>query len=111
MEFTEVKIEIYVPQDYVIPLRDALNAVGAGHIGEYDHCVSITQVTGYWRPLENANPFLGEIGEVCEGSECKIEIRCKRELIAEAVSVIKEIHPYEEPVINIVPLLNGLYHA
>ena len=111
MEFDEAKIEIYVPQDYVIPLRDALNAVGAGHIGDYDNCVSITQVTGYWRPLEDAKPFNGEIGEICEGSECKIEIRCKKDLITEAVNVIKEIHPYEEPVINIVPLINALYNA
>ena len=111
MEFSEAKIEIYVPQDYVIALRDALSAVGAGHIGDYDHCVSITQVTGYWRPLENAHPFNGEIGAICEGSECKIEIRCKKEFIAEAVKVIKQIHPYEEPVINIVPLANDRYQV
>jgi hypothetical protein len=111
MEFNEVKIEIYVPQDYVIPLRDALSAVGAGHIGNYDHCVSVTQVTGYWRPLENARPFQGKIGEICEGSECKIEIRCQKEFIAGAVKVIRQIHPYEEPVINIIPLINSLYHA
>lgn len=109
MEFNEAKIEIYVPPDYVVPLRDALNAVGAGHIGEYDHCVSVTRVEGYWRPLENAHPFQGEVGEICEGSESKIEIRCKRKFIAEAVEVIRKIHPHEEPVINIVPLVNHIY--
>jgi len=90
MEFDEAKLEIYVPPDYVVPLRDALSAVGAGHIGAYDHCVSVTQVSGYWRPLENAHPFNGIDGKLCEGSECKIEVRCKRELIAEAVKVIKK---------------------
>lgn len=109
MEFEEAKIEIYVPPEYVVPLRDALSAVGAGHIGEYDHCVSVAQVQGYWRPLENAHPFLGQPGEICEGGESKMEVRCKREYIAEAVKVIKKIHPYEEPVINIVPLANHIY--
>ena len=109
MEFEEAKIEIYVPQDYIIPLRAALAQVGAGHIGRYDHCISVTQVSGFWRPLEGSNPFLGETGQICEGTECKIEIRCKRELIPEAVRTIKKIHPYEEPVINIVPLANHIY--
>ena len=36
MEFDEAKPEIHIPPDYA-----ALSAVGAGHIGEYDHCVSI----------------------------------------------------------------------
>ncbi|MBE6822220.1 MAG: divalent cation tolerance protein CutA [Ruminococcaceae bacterium] len=109
MEFEQAKIEIYIPPDYVVPLRDALSEVGAGHIGAYDHCVSITQVSGYWRPLEDAKPFLGELGQVCEGTECKVEVRCRRELIPEAVRVIRKIHPYEEPVINIVPLANHLF--
>ncbi len=109
MEFEEVKIEIYVPPEYVIALRDALSEAGAGHIGAYDHCISVTQVSGCWRPLQGARPFLGEVGEICEGTERKIEIRCKRELIPEALRVIGEIHPYEEPVINIVPLVNPMY--
>ncbi len=109
MEFEFAKIELYVPPEYVVPLRDALSAVGAGHIGKYDHCISVSQVQGYWRPLENAHPFLGHSGEICEGSEVKIEIRCKKELIAEAVKVIRKIYPYEEPVINIVPLANHIY--
>lgn len=109
MEFEEAKLEIYVPQEYVIPIRDALSDLGAGQIGGYDHCVSVLRTSGYWRPLEGAHPFLGEPGQICEGEECKMEIRCKRELIPQALAVIRQMHPYEEPVINVIPLANHMY--
>lgn len=37
MEYEEVKIEIYVPIRYVVPLRDALNKAGACRVGNYDN--------------------------------------------------------------------------
>jgi len=43
------------------------------------------------------------------GLECKLEIRCKREYVKSAINVIKEIHPYEEPLINIIPIVNELF--
>ncbi|GAA0773776.1 divalent cation tolerance protein CutA [Clostridium subterminale] len=109
MEFKEVKIEIYVPEEYVIELRDELNKVNACKIGNYDNAISITNVRGYWRPLEGSNPFNGEIDKVCEGQECKVEITCKKEHVRNAIKVIKKIHPYEEPLINIIPIINELF--
>ncbi|SHJ06585.1 hypothetical protein SAMN02745163_01222 [Clostridium cavendishii DSM 21758] len=109
MEFKDVKIEIYIPEEYVIKLRNGLNEVNACTVGNYDNVMSITKLKGYWRPLEGANPFEGEVGKVCEAEECKIELRCKREYAKIAIKVIREIHPYEEPVINIIPIVNELF--
>lgn len=109
MEFKEVKIEIYVPEEYIIKLRNELNKIKAGKVGNYDNVISITRVRGYWRPLEGSDPFNGEVGKISEGEECKIEIRCNREYVKNAIKVIKEIHPYEEPVINIIPIVNELF--
>jgi hypothetical protein len=104
-----VKIEIFIPGDYLEPLAEALSQAGAGRIGNYDRCMSIINVTGTWRPLENANPFLGEIGKMCSGSELKVEVNCAWEQIPAALVAIRAVHPYEEPVINVVPLLNYLF--
>lgn len=109
MDFKEVKIEIYIPEEYVIKLRDELNKVNACKVGDYDHVVSITNVRGYWRPLEGSNPFDGEVGKICSGEECKLELRCKREYVKSALKVIREVHPYEEPLINIIPVINYLF--
>ncbi len=108
-EFTHVKIEIFIPRDYVDRLREALASVGVGRIGNYDHCCSITEVRGYWRPLTGAHPFMGELHQVEEGAECKVEANCQRELVKEVIAAIKKVHPYEEPVINIIPLVNNLF--
>ena len=62
-DFTDVKLEIFVPQEYALKIRDHLAKIGVGRIGDYDHCVAIYQVQGYFRPLPGANPFDGEIAE------------------------------------------------
>ena len=38
-----------------------------------------------------------------------MEVRCKKDFIAEAIHAIRKIHPYEEPLYNIIPILNHLY--
>jgi hypothetical protein len=71
--------------------------------------VAMYPVQGSYRPLEGANPFEGKVGLISEGVEYKIEVNCRRELVNEAIKVIKSIHPYEEPLINVVPLANHLF--
>ena len=107
--FTYVKLEIYIPADIISSLRKALNNANAGRIGNYDNCISISDVRGYWRPLEGAQPFDGKCKQISKGSECKVEVRCKRENVEGAIKKIREVHPYEEPVINIIPLANHLF--
>ncbi len=107
--FTDVKLEIFVPQEYALKIRDELAKIDVGVIGNYDHCVAIYPVQGYFRPLPGANPFEGEIGRIQEITESKIEVNCKRELVNEAINVIRRVHPYEEPLVNVIPLANHLF--
>jgi hypothetical protein len=107
--FTNFKLEIFIPAERVDALREALAAVGAGRIGNYDHCCSLMTVRGYWRPLEGARPFQGEVGKVETGTECKVEVNCPGELVKAALKAIRRVHPYEEPLINIVPLANAWF--
>ncbi|PEY38388.1 cytochrome C biogenesis protein [Bacillus cereus] len=109
MQFNEVKIEIFIPEEFIGDLRDELNKVQACKVGNYDNCMSYSTVKGYWRPLDNSEPYNGEIGQICEGQECKVEIRCKREIVKDALAVIHRIHPYETPMIYIIPLLNEYF--
>ena len=106
MEFTRVKLEIYAPEECLDPLREALNRLGACHVGGYDQCTSVVQVTGTWRPLAGARPYDGEVGTLSHGAECKLEAVCPRGLAAEAVETARRLHPYEEPVIHVLPLLD-----
>lgn len=106
-----VKLEIFIPESHLEALSQALHLAGAGRIGNYDYCKSYQVVRGTWRPLENANPYLGEHGQVCTGEELKVEVNCRSELVPAVLKAIRQVHPYEEPVINIFPLLNHLYES
>ena len=110
-EFPVVKIEVFIPPEFVEKLGDALSEVGAGRIGSYDHCLSITPVRGCWRPLAGALPYQGQVGKIELADESKVEVTCRWELVAEAVRAIRAVHPYEEPVIQVIPLLNHLVES
>lgn len=107
--FTDVKLEIFIPQGHVEKVRDALAEVGVGMIGNYDYCFAVSQVQGSFRPLEGANPFDGKIGEISVTVEYKLEVNCSRELVNEALAAVRRSHPYEEPLINIISLSNHLF--
>ncbi len=99
------KLEIFVPEGHFEAVRDALWSADAGHIGAYDRCLSWSPVQSCWRPLEGASPFDGAVGELSQAREIKIEVCCRARDLARALAVVKAAHPYEEPVINVLPLL------
>lgn len=104
MEFKYFKLEIFIPESHFSPLQKALQEVDAGHIGNYDSCLSYSRVMGTWRPLEGTNPFIGTENEISEEPELKVEVTVKAEKLEETVRAVKTVHPYEEPVINVIPL-------
>lgn len=106
LEYTDVKVEVYLPHEYIDLLISALTEIGACVVGAYDHVSSYSPVEGTWRPLPGSQPFHGEAGVLCHAKEYKLEFRCGREHIKSAVDAIRRIHPYEEPVVNILPLLS-----
>lgn len=103
-DFKYCKLEIFLPETHLTALQKALQAVDAGHIGSYDCCLSYSRVTGCWRPLEGASPYLGEVGEISAEPELKVEVTCLTERVDATVDAVKAVHPYEEPVINVIPL-------
>lgn len=86
-------------------LRNKLNEIGVLTEGKYDNVISYIIVNGYWGPLEGSTPFDGEVGEISFGTECKMEFRCSYRDIELVKKIIKDVHPYEVPIINILPLL------
>ncbi|MET2901120.1 divalent cation tolerance protein CutA [Vibrio rotiferianus] len=102
----EFKLEIYAPDTEVVAIRDALNSVAAGVVGDYDSVISIVKISGFWRPTEGSEPVTGEKGEINFGEEVRLDVRCQESLVQAALDAIRAIHPYEEPVINILPLNN-----
>ena len=95
------KICVYVPENSVENVKQALFDAGAGHIGNYDQCCWQSTGTGQFRPLQDSNPAIGSLNEVEPVVEIKIELVCDDELIRDAVAAIRRSHPYEEPAYDI----------
>ena len=70
--------------------------MGAGRIGDYDSCCWQTLGAGQFRPLAGSDPHIGQLGEVEQLAEWKVELVCSDELIHSAVAALKQAHPYEE---------------
>ena len=105
MDFPYLKLEIFIPESHFPRLQEALQHVDAGHIGNYDSCLSYSPVMGTWRPLPGTNPFIGDVNEVSCEPELKVEVTIRSERLQETIEAVKSVHPYEEPVINVIPLL------
>ena len=100
-----IKLEIFIPETHFPQLQKALQDVDAGYLGNYDSCLSYSPVIGTWRPLTGTHPFIGEVGKVCCEPELKVEVTIKAKNLRDTIMAIKAVQPYEEPVINAIPLV------
>lgn len=102
----KVKIIVTVPKDNIEEVRNAMCNVGAGVIGNYSFCSTVTKSIGTFIPNDNANPYIGEHNILEYVEEEKIEVICDVEKVKKVISELRKVHPYEEPAIDIVPLLD-----
>lgn len=109
MELSTVKIEVYLPEDSLDALREALDQAGLCRVGTYSHVMAVLDNRGYWKPLAGSQPFLGAVGELCSAPEVKAEFPCPSDRVKDAIRVIRKVHPYEEPVFYVLPVLNELF--
>ncbi len=98
------KIVIYVPESHAEILRTAIGDAGAGKIGNYTHCSFTLKGTGRFKPVEGANPTIGEVGKMEEVEENRIETICTGDKLEGVLAAIKSVHPYEEAATDIYPI-------
>ncbi|WP_414042909.1 Nif3-like dinuclear metal center hexameric protein [Macrococcus sp. EM39E] len=96
------KLQIFVPLAHAEQLKSVLSEIGAGQIGDYDHCFFSVNGTGEFRALDNANPFVGENGKVHYEEEMKVECVFESNLKPAVLEIIKKHHPYETPAFDIL---------
>lgn len=94
-------IVIHVPESHSELLRDTIGNAGAGKIGNYSHCTFTMKGIGRFKPIEGANPTIGEVGKLEEVAEDRIETVCEADKLEAVLKAIKEVHPYEEPATDV----------
>ena len=106
IDINNVKIIVTIPVDNVEDVRKVICEAGAGIIGNYTYCSITTKCIGTFKPTENANPYIGKKNKLEFVEEEKLEVRCSINKVKDIISKIREVHPYEEPAIDIVPLID-----
>ncbi|MBI3261173.1 hypothetical protein HYZ64_02265 [Candidatus Berkelbacteria bacterium] len=100
-----VKIVVAVPVTGADKIRQVANEVGASRQGNYDFSSGSVRQIGRFRPLAGAKPAVGKIGKIEEVAEERIEFICDKKIYKKVVQALKRAHPYEEPGIDVSPLL------
>jgi len=106
ININRVKIIVTVPIDNVDEVRIALCEAGAGIIGNYTHCSMSSKCIGTFKPNEDANPYIGENNKLEYVEEEKIEVVCDFKKVKTVIKELRKVHPYEEPAIDIIPLID-----
>lgn len=101
-----VKIIVFVPINAADRVRAALAEAGCGRMGAYDACSFSSRGIGRFRPRDGAHPTIGAIGQYETVEEERIEVICPRERVGEALKSVRSVHPYEEPAIDIIALID-----
>ncbi|MBA1432073.1 MAG: NGG1p interacting factor NIF3 [Epsilonproteobacteria bacterium] len=98
------KLNYYVPSEAKEKTKEALFSIGVGKFDNYENCAFETLGRGQFRPVGNANPYIGKKGSVEHVEEYKVEMLCSDNLIQKAVEILKEAHPYEEVAYEVIKL-------
>jgi hypothetical protein len=100
------KLNYYVPQEAKEKTKLALFNIGVGRFKNYENCSFESLGYGQFKPIEDANPHIGELNKLEIVKEYKVEMICEDKLIKKAIKTLKENHPYEEVAYEVFKMEN-----
>lgn len=110
LKVTEVeelkKVVVFVPEDSISEVKEAMGRAGAGWIGNYSDCFFEQKGTGSYRPLAGSNPYIGTKDELSEVEEYRLETIVPAKILSRVINKMVKAHPYEEVAYDIYPVDN-----
>lgn len=98
---TSHSITVYCPPEATERIKQAAWQAGAGRYGDYSNCATESEVTGYFSPGSSSQPY-------CDGADAyrehALNFVCDSLFLAQVLSAIRLVHPYETPLIVHHPL-------
>jgi dinuclear metal center YbgI/SA1388 family protein len=107
---TLLKLVVFVPPAHVESVLDACANAGAGRIGAYERCAYRLEGEGTFRPLEGANPTIGEVGQIERVPETRLEMVLPESSRGAVERALRLAHPYEEPAYDFVATRQSAGH-
>lgn len=104
------KLTVYIPQSadeqVLSQIKTAIFNAGAGNIGNYAHCCWQTLGVGEFKPLVNSTPFIGDVDEVSQVPEWRLECVLADDCVKAVITALKQAHPYETPAYDVIKLVD-----
>ena len=99
-----LKLIYYVPEAHLESTKTAIFNAGAGGIGNYEHCAWQVLGTGQFKPMKDANPFIGELDTLEQVPEWRVETIVPDEFAVAVAKALRATHPYEEPAFEFIQM-------
>lgn len=100
------KLAVFIPVGQLDQVRSAIAEAGAGWIGNYSHCTFASSGTGTFKPLAGTNPFIGNIGEIEQVQEIRLETVVPAKRLNGVLQAMLKAHPYEEVAYDLYRMEN-----
>lgn len=100
-----LKLIYYVPDSHLESTKQAIFSAGAGGIGNYERCAWQVKGIGQFKPIKGADPYIGELGELEQVDEWRVETIVIEENAQAVAKALKASHPYEEPAFEFIQII------
>lgn len=101
-----LKLIYFVPESHLELTKQAVFEAGAGGIGDYEQCAWQVKGLGQFKPVNGAQPFIGQVGELEQVEEWRVETIVPEDKAIEVARALKASHPYEQPAYEFIQLLD-----
>jgi len=98
------KLVVFVPEEYLDRVRQAICQAGGGGSGSYSCCTFAAPGQGTFVPLAGSQPFIGRHDELTRVSEYRLETILPARLTDQVLKAMRQSHPYEEVAFDLYDL-------
>lgn len=101
---TYYKVQTFIPKENVENFKDQLNQLGLAKEENYEYCFFESSGKGQFKPVGEANPYLGQLDSIEYVDEIKLEFIISENEKQITEQAIINYHPYETPVYDFIKL-------
>lgn len=102
----QYKLVVFIPEENIEQVSNAMFDAGAGIIGEYSKCSYKTDGEGTFQGSMDTNPAIGSKMNFEKVNEYRLEVLVNKWNLKNVLNALIKTHPYEEPAYDIYPLEN-----
>lgn len=100
-----LKLIYYVPESHLEVTKLAIFQAGAGGIGDYAECAWQVKGIGQFKPVGQANPFIGQVNQLEQVEEWRVETIVDEQVAQAVKQALLASHPYEEPALEFLKII------